>query len=518
MTRQFAGAAIFAALFFLFASRAVQAQDITLTSRDGGFSVEGTLMTFDGEFYRVDTKYGELVLDGQGVVCSGPGCPDLDAYVADFTFSGATTMGRTLLPALLQTYAARRGLQVARNQRDDRNFTFVLTDAATGRTVARVGFRLTSTAEGFADMLADQADIVMALREVRDKEVALGRDAGLGDLSRAAQSRVVALDALVPAVARGNPVRAMSIEELVTILSGKQAEWPDTHGPINLHIPVTGSDPRAALEDNFLARLGLALAATTTRHDGDRALSDAVAADPLALGVVRWSELGNAVRVTLKGRCGMPLPATRQTIKTGDYPFTAPLLLYLPARRLPLFAREFLEFLTTSPAQRVIRHAGFVDRQREEIPLSAQGIRLSNAIANTGPDVPLEELRRMNAALQGYARLTTTFRFRGGSAELGPQSAGNTAALARALETGLYDDRELVFMGFSDGAGDWQVNRRISRQRAVAVRDAVRAAAIVADPARLKMRIAAFGEAMPMTCDDTEWGRAINRRVEVWLR
>jgi phosphate transport system substrate-binding protein len=27
----------------------------------------------------------------------------------------------------------------------------------------------------------------------------------------------------------------------------------------------------------------------------------------------------------------------------------------------------------------------------------------------------------------------------------------------------------------------------------------------------------AFGEALPMGCDDTEWGRQMNRRVELWV-
>jgi len=27
----------------------------------------------------------------------------------------------------------------------------------------------------------------------------------------------------------------------------------------------------------------------------------------------------------------------------------------------------------------------------------------------------------------------------------------------------------------------------------------------------------AFGEALPMGCDDTEWGRQTNRRVELWV-
>jgi phosphate transport system substrate-binding protein len=42
--------------------------------------------------------------------------------------------------------------------------------------------------------------------------------------------------------------------------------------------------------------------------------------------------------------------------------------------------------------------------------------------------------------------------------------------------------------------------------------------AAAADLNRLRFRVEAFGEAMPMACDDTSWGSAVNRRVEVWLR
>ncbi|NHX28286.1 cell envelope biogenesis protein OmpA, partial [Escherichia coli] len=93
MIRTFLGAAVFAALGFLGLSSAALAQDVTLTSRDGGITLHGTLLGFDGEFYRVDTPYGPLVLDGQGVRCSGAGCPDLADYVAEFTFAGAPALG-----------------------------------------------------------------------------------------------------------------------------------------------------------------------------------------------------------------------------------------------------------------------------------------------------------------------------------------------------------------------------------------------------------------------------------------
>jgi phosphate transport system substrate-binding protein len=122
------------------------------------------------------------------------------------------------------------------------------------------------------------------------------------------------------------------------------------------------------------------------------------------------------------------------------------------------------------------------------------------------------------ARLKGAARLTTSFRFRVGSTALDAQSAGNVAHLARALESGAFAGRELIFAGFSDGEGGAAANRKIARRRAQEVRDAVRAAAVWADPSKVKLSVEGFGEALPMACDDSDWGRRVNRRVEVWLR
>jgi len=60
-------AAIFAALFICAFGTQGHAQDVTLTSRDGSVEVSGTLLGFDGEFYRVEPIFGELPADGAGV-------------------------------------------------------------------------------------------------------------------------------------------------------------------------------------------------------------------------------------------------------------------------------------------------------------------------------------------------------------------------------------------------------------------------------------------------------------------
>ena len=489
-----------------------------MTSRDGSIEISGVLRTFDGEFYRIETEFGELVLDGQGVLCDGVGCPNLEDYVAELRFAGAPDLGAVLLPALFEAYAARRGLQVARQVVSDGQFQLELRDKAARRDVARIAFSLSSTAEGFADLLAGEADIAMAVREIRANEATRGDEAGLGDLRAPAQSKIVALDALVPVVARGNPIKEISVEDMAAILSGDITEWPGGKGPLLLHGRNDEAGIQQSIQDRILAPVGRAATAARVSHDSDAALADAVARDPLAFAVTRYSEVGNAVAISLTGACGRAIAISQQKLKSGDYPFTAPLFLYMPARRQPLFLREFFRYLNGPPAQLVIRRAGFVDRNLERTRLNAQGDRLASAIAAAGSDVPLTELQNMLATLDGAERLSTTFRFRPGSPELEPQSASDLADLAQALESGLFDGRELIFSGFSDGAGDWASNRQIARKRAETVLQAVRKRAFTADLSRTQLSAYGFGEALPMACDDAAWGRAVNRRVEVWLR
>lgn len=517
MIRVLLQAALAAAFFFAMPSTRAWAQDVTLTSRDGSIEISGTLQTFDGEFYRVETEFGLLVLDGQGVICRGSGCPNLEDYVARFSFAGATGIGEVLLPTLIETFAARRGLRVRRTYVSDQDFRISLWDETAGRLVAEIGFNLTSTEGGFAAFLDEETDIVMALREVRAAEVETAQSLGFGNLADPARSRIVALDALVPVVARGNPQGALAVGEIAAILAGEKTDWDTQQAPILLQGLSADSGLQQAVQDLLLTPAG-AMPAAFQEHADEVTLSDAIARDPLAFGIVRFSEIGNGVALPVAGNCGMQLAATRRNLKTEDYPFTLPLFLYLPEERLPLFAREFLKFIGTPAAQGVIRRLGFVDQGRERISLEEQGNRLRNAVAKVGDDAPLTELQRMLNELDGSVRLTTTFRFRGGSTELDAQSSGNVADLARALESGFFAGRELVFAGFSDGEGGWEANRTIARRRAEAVREAVRRAAFAADPSATRLTVAAYGEALPMACDDEEWGRSVNRRVEVWLR
>ena len=515
-------AATWAALFAFLTASSALAQDIALTARDGSVEISGTLLGYDGEFYRVDTEFGVLTVDGSGVNCEGPACPDLENFVAKVAFSGARTMAEVLMPALIEAFGDRAGYRVERLPADSpQRALYRLIEEKTGILAAEFTLHSVTSAEGFADLLADDADVVLSLREVTRQEVTLGREIGLGRLSDPNRSRVIALDAMVPLVAPWNPVRAIQIDDLGKIFAGEIDNWNQIGGqdaPIALHMRDAGSGLAARFERQVMGPTQRKLASNVATHATNAELAAAVAADPYAIGIGAQSAIGQSKPLALTGACGFFASATPQALQTEDYPLTAPLFLYIPARRLPALAREFLAYVQSPPAQMVVRRAGFVDQTLGEIELRVQGDRLSNAIRAAGPEISLADLQQMVKTLDGARRLSLTFRFEGGSTALDAQSRSNVLLMARALETGVFDQRALIFAGFSDGAGAAELNERLSGRRAAVVRDAILKAAPTIDPSKLALELAALGEAMPMACDDTDWGRELNRRVEVWVR
>ncbi|WP_368185495.1 phosphate ABC transporter substrate-binding/OmpA family protein [Aestuariibius sp. HNIBRBA575] len=509
------GAAIFAALFIC--ATTVWA-DPVMISADGGFELSGDVLGFDGTYLRLETEHGEVTVDFARVTCAGADCPDPDGLPV-LRLSGSTRIAEILLPALIEGFARNERLLIQRHEIDASHFAYDLTDSDTD-IAAKFLFRSTTTNEGFADLLAHEADIVMAIREIRDQEADLAREVGLGTLGSARQARILAMDGIVPITSLSQPVTSIDPEDLARVFTGEITRWSELGGvdlPIKLHLPDAQNGLAQGFEDLVFRSTGAEMTTDIQRHNSVQTLVDAVSRDVRALGIAHSKAFGSSSPMALVGECGRQSTPSRVTLMTGDYPLTQPLFLYLPARRLPPMATRFLAWLRSADAQLIIRRAGFVDQGHMTIPIDAQGARFAAAIETAGPDIPLTELQRMVRLLGPRERVATTFRFEVGSTRLTALSRSNVQLLAKAIRDGEYEDQELIFVGFSDGRGPAAANRDLSSARADAVRREVIAALGDHIPLNVELGTDAFGEAMPMGCDTSEWGRQMNRRVELWV-
>ncbi|AHM03372.1 OmpA domain protein [Roseibacterium elongatum DSM 19469] len=517
---RYLGAAVMAALFTVSSPAVAPAQDVELRSFDGSVTLDGNLISYDGAYYRVETQFGPMTISAQGVSCAGPGCPDLTTFVAEARIAGAATVADGLIPALLEGFADIQGMTLTRGAgAADGPQVFTLS-RRDGSPAARFHVTPSTTDQGFLALLNGETDIALALREPNSAERRAAMAQAPDDPPLERRVRVLALDALVPVVSHENPIDALSLPDLARLFSGDIVSWADLDGPdapVALHMLAPGLGLAQGFSNRVLVPAETGLADSIVRHDSATALAAAVARDAYAVGIMPRSARGPARALALRGSCGFAQMATPDAVKAEDYPLTAPVYLYLAPHRLPQLVRRFLDFTRSESAERLVRSAGYVNQSLTRTPLALQGARLANAVTAAGDDVALADLQDMVDRLDGAERLSSTFRFGDGTADLDTQSRASVLRLVDAIDRGAFDGRRLMFVGFSDGVGSAAVNRRLALRRAETVRTAVRTAAGDAGAGRVEMTVDAFGEAMPMACDDTDWGRAVNRRVEVWL-
>ncbi|KAF0116594.1 MAG: OmpA/MotB domain-containing protein [Rhodobacteraceae bacterium] len=470
------------------------AQDVTLVAREGGIVLSGTLQGFDGEFYRIDTAYGTLTVDGQGVICEGPACPELIAPKAVIRVVGAPDAA-PLLPALMQAFAEARGLIY--EAAPENALAARILDPETRKDLAEITFQPMSPDAATAAVLVGAADLKLAFRS----------EPGFG-------SHSVAMDALVAIVAPDNPTPEISTVDLARVLTGEVTNWAAIGGPdmpIVLHALAPDTDLQRALAD----RLGQTPAAGVL-HPDLASLTKAVAKDPWAIAITGRSAILPARRMPLTDSCGFPLLPNALAIKAGDYPLALPVMLLAAKRRLPLLTREFLSFLRSPASGEAVAKAGFIDRSASRQPMTADGLRLINAIQGAGEDVTLDDLKRLAGIMDGADRLSFTFRFEDGSSTLDAASQDSLVDLAQLIAAGQFRDERLVLAGFSDGSGAAEANLALSVDRAAKVAQELAAIAPDLSPAQMPV-VEGFGEALPMACDETAIGRQLNRRVELWV-
>jgi phosphate transport system substrate-binding protein len=367
---------------------------VELRSFDGTVELEGNLIAYDGAYYQIDTIYGPLTVSAEGVSCAGPGCPDLTSFVAEAYLAGAATVAEGLLPDLLSAFGAQQDLDLTRAE-DGATVIYTLV-RPDDQPAARFFVHPGTTDEGFLALLNGEVDMALALREPNAPERLAARDQAPDDPPLTRRVRVLALDALVPVVSRDNPVTSLAMGDLARSVRGRdrqlgRARWAGCSGG------PAPSGIRAGSVAGFCRPCSSVHRSTSCvgHHPSPECaeLARAVARDAFAVGITTRSALGANRALPLTGPCGFSQSASADAIKSEDYPFTAPVYLYLAPYRLPQLVRQFLDFTETQTAERIVQGAGYVNQSLTRTPLGLQGDRLGNAILNAGEDVTSRRCR-----------------------------------------------------------------------------------------------------------------------------
>ncbi len=488
---------------------AARAQDVTLSSIDGTITISGDLIAYDGEYLRLETEFGQLTLDARGLNCEGPGCPFLSGGTAEISIEGAQIVAEHLFPVVLTAFVQAQGLELTQT-RGIGETLYDLRDTEGDGPVMRLRLRASSSDAGLLALVSGETDLALSLTPLQDPDFLL---------------HVLALDAFVPVAATASGIDRIAMTDLLALMQdapGRQASaggGPETE--LALHLRNADSGEHHALGAR-LHSIGIdRVTEGAVRHLSNGGLARAVARDPFALGMTLRSQRHGLPVVPMIDACGLPVTPEPFALKAGAYPLTQPLYAIQLRQRLPLRLRQFLEFFASPEAGRAIRAAGFTEARPEQAPAAGQGLRLIRSLRlpeSGDAEGFLDSLRSIGDLMLETRQLSLAFRFEPGTAQIDATSLVNIRQFARDIEAGVYDGNEIILAGFSDSLGDAEANRRLSLRRADAVRAAVEEAALLRDPERVVLSAEGLGVLLPVACNAVEWGRALNRRVEVWLR
>jgi phosphate transport system substrate-binding protein len=335
----------------------------------------------------------------------------------------------------------------------------------------------------------------MSSRRIKPEEVSmLG---SLGDMTGPANEHVIALDGIAIVVHPNNPVRTLTRRQVADIFAGRITDWSQvkgTAGPIHLY----ARDDKSGTFDTFqnLVLGSEKLGPGAKRFEDSAQLSDAVANDLHGIGFIGLPYIRNARALAVSDLGATPLLPSRFTVATEDYALSRRLYLYTPENPRNPMVRRFVAFAQGKGGQEAVGSSGFVP----------QTVRPEALTVDAGAPA---EYRKLT---QGAQRLSLNFRFRTGSADLDNKARLDLDRVVDFLSDMNVPAQSIMLFGFADSQGGRELNLKLSRERAQSVASQFQQRGVKPGV------VTGFGYDLPVASNDSEEGRAKNRRVEIWVK
>lgn len=422
-----------------------------------------------------------------GQVSAAP-VPDVKTL---FRMTGSNTVGAELAPLLVKGYLQSLGAtEIRQRSAGERHWISAQLD---GRAV-EVPIVALGSSTGFKALDSDTADIGMASRKIKPKEVKMLER--FGEVASAEAEHVIGLDALVVAVHPDNPTSQLTIAQLRQIYSGEIRNWRELGGA-DLPIRPLHRDTQSGTRATFDAEVfggSHPTAAGIYEVSGNAETRELVLRRPGAIGYLPYADAAGVGKVAIKAGNLAAVVPDRGIIATEDFPLTRRLYLYKNPGRYKPHVDEFFHFAESEQGQELVAKTGFIN-------LTPVALKMTPY-----PNAP----QAYRALMESGKRLSISFRFTDGSSKLDSRALKDLRRLETYMENA-ERQLDLTLVGFSDRKSNDNIADLISRFRALKVQGA-----LLRDHELGDNRILALGAFAPLTAN-RDHAPVKNSRVEVWI-
>jgi phosphate transport system substrate-binding protein len=330
----------------------------------------------------------------------------------------------------------------------------------------------------------------------RDAPIAIVR--GPGSDGR----QVLAIDGLAVVTSADNAIPGLSREAVGRLAAGQVSNWSEVGGPdrtLTVYAPAAGSSAERMLND-------LGFKGSAGRPGDGQAVTQAVLREPDAVGFVSLADAKAAHALPINDGLSLPTTPDIDAVKTEAYPLSQRVYIQARSPQPDANTQAFIAFALSSAGQKTVSAAGLADLEPSRIAPSAEGdqqrCRLSYHFAGS----PLAYCRLKSSA----ARLSMVFRFVGDSGALDDLSVQDLTRVRDAVKGAAAGS--VILAGFAETDASYEVDCQLSQDRATAVADRLKALGVAVES------VQGFCRELPVRDGQTAEGRAMNTRVEVFVR
>ncbi|MEM7056061.1 MAG: phosphate ABC transporter substrate-binding/OmpA family protein [Pseudomonadota bacterium] len=490
-------------------------RQVILTAVSDGTVIMGELVDYSSDHYTIRTALGEFRISNRLVDCVGDVCPEIEVYDPNFSIRIADRSTSNMMQTLLRGFARSQQQLYQAASSEGRTDVVRINDQESGELIANINF-VHGADDGPGGAFEDSKTEALILN--RELSADAQQDfSSFGSLN----ATLLGQSGLVFIANDDNPVRDLSVEELAAIWSGDLRSWRSLGAgdfPITLHL----AEDRVIRDADSLVKLANFIDNQPDEivvHATDEDVIAAVQSERHVIGLVeRVSAVNSKSKMlSIRNVCGLVSSPSNFDVKVGRYPLASPIYAYTKSKGGHPFIEAFIEWAQTDEAQQLVAQAGFASRTLQRMKIQDMGAAVIHTAA-VEPDFDGAEFASMMRELRYADRLSITFRFLQGSSRLDAESVANVQELAKRLRNREFEGQEVLVVGFADSVGPAPRNTILAAQRADTVRELLAAQFSPETLLQVPLTSLSFGEQMPVDCNNTDDGRANNRRVEIWVR